>query len=60
MDDWYLTHALLYNTNVTFVDIGPQVLSLDEDIKQKIVKNVGIALNVHYTILFAHFRFFYF
>uniref|UniRef100_A0A915NZQ2 Hexosyltransferase n=2 Tax=Meloidogyne TaxID=189290 RepID=A0A915NZQ2_9BILA len=55
MDDWYLTHALLFNTNVTFVDIAPQVQSIDEETKFNI-KDVGLSLNVYYTPIFAHFR----
>ena len=55
MDDWYLTHALLFNTNVTFVDIAPQVQSIDEETKFK-QKDVGLSLNVYYTPIFAHFR----
>ncbi|KAF7639476.1 Hexosyltransferase [Meloidogyne graminicola] len=55
MDDWYLTHALLFNTNVTFVDIGPQVSSVDEEIKFN-VNNIVKAYNVYYTPIFAHFR----
>uniref|UniRef100_A0A914D6Y3 Hexosyltransferase n=1 Tax=Acrobeloides nanus TaxID=290746 RepID=A0A914D6Y3_9BILA len=56
MDDWYVTHALLYNSNAIYVDISPHVFPIESVGQIHAILKYSSFNKKNYRPIFGHFR----